>query len=495
MSTRGPARPLRIAGWVFLGTFLIQCAWNLVIPPYAGIDEFDHVYRAAAVADGQWSPSGETTENSRGQLVVIDKSLVTAAHSACARLDYEKHDNCNPAVELSNGKVKVATAAATYNPVFYWILGTVAQPFGGAAADYAMRLVASLLCSLAIALATWVTAQWARTVWPVVAIVLACTPTVLYSDSLPAPNGVEMICGLGVWCALLGATGGDEQLRARFLYLAAVFVVPMAFVRGLGSLWLALTAVVFVVLLGPVEVWRIVRSRPVAATTFLSTGMLAAVAGAFWTAHTASLHLETIGHFSHAFTKTLPAIPLWFFQMLAAFPFRNQAAPPVVYGTGLLAISAFVVAGFLAARATVRTALVVTLLLVVVVSFAIEFHAYPTNGHVWQGRYPLPFAMGILVLTGAALDRRPPRQAPTYLLVGGVLWAIAHLASLVGTLHMLARESTTHPYTDWVVGSYPAVIALTLLGLAALAMPFVDRYLRTRRDVAVPSASTSPALR
>ena len=40
--------------WVGLGLLLLQLGWVVVIPPFAAMDEWDHAYRASAVAHGQW---------------------------------------------------------------------------------------------------------------------------------------------------------------------------------------------------------------------------------------------------------------------------------------------------------------------------------------------------------------------------------------------------------------------------------------------------------
>ena len=109
-----------------------------------------------------------------------------------------------PGRDAGHGNVRVATAAGNYNPAFYWVVGTVARPFDGAHALYAMRIASALLCAAFVALAGWVTAQWARTAWPLFAVAVAMTPVVFFSLSVTAPNGLEMAAALSLWMALLG---------------------------------------------------------------------------------------------------------------------------------------------------------------------------------------------------------------------------------------------------------------------------------------------------
>jgi hypothetical protein len=47
-----------------IGMLLLQLGWTLALPPFRGIDEFDHVYKTAAVARGDWFPT--PTDATRG---------------------------------------------------------------------------------------------------------------------------------------------------------------------------------------------------------------------------------------------------------------------------------------------------------------------------------------------------------------------------------------------------------------------------------------------
>src|SRR4051812_17846045 len=50
----GAVNGWRVAALVLLATLLAQAAWILAVPPFRGMDEFDHAFRAAGVASGQW---------------------------------------------------------------------------------------------------------------------------------------------------------------------------------------------------------------------------------------------------------------------------------------------------------------------------------------------------------------------------------------------------------------------------------------------------------
>ena len=44
----------RLPALLVLGALVMQAAWILALPPFRGADEFDHAYRAAAVAHGEF---------------------------------------------------------------------------------------------------------------------------------------------------------------------------------------------------------------------------------------------------------------------------------------------------------------------------------------------------------------------------------------------------------------------------------------------------------
>src|SRR4051794_17445795 len=127
-----PATPRLFVIRVTLAVAILQALWIAVVPPFRASDEFDHAYRAAAVADGQWHAT-ETARAGRGLLVRVPADIVDAAEEQCGSLSYTGYDNCHSAGDAGDGHVWVASGAATYNPVFYWIVGTAAQPLTGTA--------------------------------------------------------------------------------------------------------------------------------------------------------------------------------------------------------------------------------------------------------------------------------------------------------------------------------------------------------------------------
>ena len=111
------------------GVLLAQIAWLVGVPPFRGMDEWDHAYRAAAVAEGEWV--AEPTEATRGTGAVlrVPEHIVAAARPECERLPYTKAGDC---VGRPEGEtVLIASGAGRYHPAFYALIGHPAKPFAG----------------------------------------------------------------------------------------------------------------------------------------------------------------------------------------------------------------------------------------------------------------------------------------------------------------------------------------------------------------------------
>ena len=106
---------------------LMQTAWALVVPPFRGIDEHDHAYKAAAVARGDWSADHEEVAE-RSELLAVPGDLVDAATPVCESWPYTRPDNCRPQGPAGDGLVWVSSSAGRYNPVAYYFIGTARGP-------------------------------------------------------------------------------------------------------------------------------------------------------------------------------------------------------------------------------------------------------------------------------------------------------------------------------------------------------------------------------
>ena len=144
-------------------------------------------------------------------------------------------------------------------------------------------------------------------------------------------------------------------------------------------------------------------------------------------------------------------MPLWFFQSIAAFPLRNEPAPLVVYALETFCFIALMGGAIISGSKRIRASLVLACSLSLGVPLAITLATVQTAGLVWQGRYTLPYSVGVVILAGLALDSRVPRFAQSRpvttvaALVGSAGLVVSHVVSVVSVQH---KESGNPLFDD-----------------------------------------------
>jgi hypothetical protein len=466
-------RPFRVR-WVVLGLLLIELGWVLAVPPFRGVDEWDHAYRASAVAHGQWVAPPTAATRGTGAIVDAEPDIVEAAQPECQRLDYTGDAEC---VGTRVGDhVEIASGAGRYHPLFYAVVGSPTLVLDGVASLYAMRLVALALCLLMLGIALRVLWAWAD---PMVSVAVVCglTPMVLYSTSILAANGLEMVSGLVLWAALGAMAHHDEPFAARFVVPAVVATSLLVTLRSLGPLWAFLIVATAVVAWPALlrRLWGFVRTR----AGVVSVAILAAVSiGSL--AWIRAMDPLVIGRVESGDPTPLVEklgvvalrIPQWILQWIGAFPYRAQPAPPVVYVLLLLLLGWLLAVALRRGDRRLRLAVVAVVTLCVLIPFVITVMTLDEFGTSWQGRYVLPYLLGLALLVGAPLATRlTDRGRRLFFAVLVPVLAVAHAASVAGVLLRERRDSPQSGTDAW--GLAPPTALLVLLVVAGVAVAVI----------------------
>jgi MFS family permease len=479
---------VRRAAIALLAVLIAEAVWIITVPPFRGSDEIDHVYRAAGVATGQIHLS-EGAAHGRGVLVWVPTDIVDAAQKQCTSLIYVGRDNCH-AVRTSGDRSLVATSAGGYDPSFYFVVGTVAKPFSGAAADYAMRAATALICALLLAVGVGVMTFAGTGRWTNLGVLAAITPEVLFSGAIPSPNGVEMGVALVLWAALLAAVrhGDDVRLQRRLLVVAGIAAVPLTFIRLLGPMWVVLIVGAVVVTIGWRQAWAVVRRH----RRVVSVIAGATIAGVCWWAAWQVIASHATGVQPDVDRKKWILafnLPVYTMQMVGAFPFRDEPAPlgiyPLVFFVILLMLGAAWRRG---ATARVRRAVfwigITSLLVPIVLSLVFM----PSAGAIWQGRYEIPFVIGVLPLCGLVLDDVgfAPNEGRRLIGLSCLFLVVAQVASVyhVEQLELNRVESYTDPAWWHPPG---VVLAVLMLVACAAASPLLRDRTPARVEQPEPS--------
>jgi hypothetical protein len=194
-----------------------------------------------------------------------------------------------------------------------------------------------------------------------------------------------------------------------------------------------------------------------------------------------SLSAEEDLNLPDPFMQSLDQLPLWIFQSIAAFPTRGEPAPPIVYVASLLALA---VAAVVAGRGGGRVWLPWAGALLVVwagVQLLVSASTYSQLGAVWQGRYALPFAVGIPVVLAALSDRAGRRSGgPLAAALLTVLLVLAHGVSIVDVYLDELRSSPLSGTERWLDVPAPGLVILVMVAavaaIAALRGPRADHH-------------------
>jgi hypothetical protein len=433
---------------VLLATLLAQAAWILAVPPFRGMDEFDHAFRASGVASGQWRLDDQAA-GGRGLLVDVPDDLLAASQGQCESLAYIVPETCagdGPGAEP--GTVRATTSAANYEPVFYWVVGTAGEPFTGADSLYAMRAMAALMCAIVLALAAWCMTTWVRGWWAFVGLFVGLTPTLIYSTTIPAPNGLEMAAGVCLWAALLGLGGRDATAlpraalvrRERWLLAAATLsVVLLAGLRALGPLWVVLILACVMALRGPRSMLDVARRHRGQVALAATLAVTVSVAVLLWNRGNVPISPGAKNHDIDASWGQVVRWPNWILGSIGAFPYRDQPAPLMVHLLVLLVMVAMLVVAVRRAHHG-RAAVVLATTLCFVVPSVLVAISLQGRGGMWQGRYDLPFTAGVMLLTGLVLDRVRWRSGGRDIRLPGLAVLMLAVAQVVSVVHVQLAE-------------------------------------------------------
>ena len=491
-----------LLGLLVTGFCLIQLAWLLTIPPYRGVDEFDHAYRAASVARGEYVAPVTAATRGTGAFVSVPADIVAAAGPQCSDLSYTSAVDCEPSADLGDGMVSVASGAGRYNPVYYAVVGTAALPFDGYNALYAMRLATIAICAALFGAAAWSLLRWAQGPLAILGLVVATSPVLIYSTAVVAGNGVEMTAALAVWTGLWGLLRDKSHVRGH-LVVATIGACTLVTVRSLGPLWLLLVVLALLVAAGPrrqvlARLGELARWRPAVVATIATASV--AVAGFGWTLAMRSLVVshETVADtgLGYRLSRATAHLILWVFQSVAAFPTRSEPAPTVVYATGLVAFLALGIAALLWARGRLVAVAAVVAALSLIIPFAVTVATYASFGAAWQGRYTLPLSVGIPLLLVLALDRRLQARAAALTVVAAVL--LLGIAHTVSVAEVTAAQRVASPLVGtghWLMPPVWLVSVLAATGVLLMCWAAWRRRVGAdeRRVATVAAGSALPA--
>lgn len=482
-----------------LAFLALALSWSLGTPLLSAADEPEQSIKAAAVVRGEfsgaehiWNFAGWQSTYTTPDYLEIRYSLPHDLVTALAKHDpgcYAFTVQSTAACTVHANAHRVARAGATalshmnYSPLYYLVVGWPSLLFHGDNALYAMRVVSALITALLLAAAFTTSARRGRTA--ALGVVAAATPAAIYFGSVVNPSGLEITSALLAWASLISITqiepGGSARRSDRVLFTIAA--ATLVLVRPLGPVWLAvIVAAVFTMSPRPRE--RIRAALRVRNVRWMAGFIAAALlATGLW-----DLTQNTMGiikHVNPTYTMakgaylTLNQTPVFLAQMVGLVGWNDVHVPAATDYLWYGAVIGLLLAGIVLGGRRERLALLALAALVVVFPIAFEAYSGAAYGVGWQGRYTLPFAVGVPLLAAEVLGRRMghaflanlPRSLAATL---GATFAAAYLCEVWWAWRRYAQglgpSSHYLPLTaKWTpVISWPATLILAVGGICGL---------------------------
>jgi len=413
----------RLAWWIsFAVLSFLGGLWAVSSPLMSGPDEGAHTIKAVAVARGELRGrdvrvvgDGPTNQSRRDTHVIIPRAY--ADLRACFMFVPTIPAGCAPAVGTDTTPTEATTYTGSYPPLYYALTGWPSRLLSPYRALYAMRFCSVAVCSALLASALVSARRLAPDGAGVAAVALGLTPLVVFLMGTINPSAFEIAAAMATWASLLDLLRRRGPAPARLVLRVVVATICFAAVRPLSPVF-AMLVVAAVLAMAATPA----RLRELAGDRRARLGGLAIVIGlaasTLWVV--ASKAYDSFAgtpqpgvSLGTAVRGVIDLEPWHTRQMYGVFGWLDTPTPwgmvmPWLITCGLVLVVALALGSW-------RERAVLTGWLAVTVAFPVVAEALRVEkyGYIWQGRYTMPLAVGLPILSAWVISRsnRVPRPA------------------------------------------------------------------------------------
>ena len=489
---------------------LLALAWVFSDPPGAGPDEPANYVKAIAIGGGQLLgqpgplPAQVATRlrldgpryafaNSTTRWVTVPPNLAPVGF-ACNAFDATQPAACIGQTQPSAASNALPTYTGTYEPFVYAIPGLLGRLGDNAAtALLVMRATNAVLCLALLALAVSLLSDKAAGALPMLGLMLAATPELIWLTAIVNASGPEVCAGLCFFAGVLRMS--RPQAVSRGVWIALMTSgTALALSRPLGVIWLALDLMLLIQIVRPAGLRRRFQdggwySRAAAVVVLCSTGLAVA-----WEAAIEPHHGTALAEVLQQLPTAVWGLPQDVREGVGVFGWLETYMPSAGYDVWALVVA--VILGFALVIGTHRQRMMLGLLaaLTVAVTLGVAAAIIGPVGFALQGRYVMPFTLTLPLFAGEVIYRhreRIPRIATGYLvavvglttaglqLVGWLSNARREAVGVGGPLAFWARSQWSPPlgWLPWfvlVAIGCVALVAASRLSSVAAAAPAKD---------------------
>lgn len=495
--------PLTVGMVTAIVYLLLGTAWAFASPIYSVPDEPNHAVKAAAVVRGEILPSKVTL----GERVTVPAWL-ESTDQKCFAFQPSVTADCQSEMTASTTPTTQSTRAGRYPPFYYAVTGWPTLILAGPSAIYVQREITTLLSALLLGLAAWSAATMPKNGRVLLSLGVAVTPMTVFFMGGINPQAPEIAAAVGVWISGWALLQPRSRFDSGVIARLTISACALALCRPLSVLWLVVAAISLLIAFARPQHWAMFRES-LLAKSCAGVVLVVCTMQILWVASLGALTQSPRGvpmSTIEAIKESLSHQFRWVAQMVGNFGWLDTHAWPPVYVIWLLAVTFLIATALWFGSSRERLALVLLMLACIVVPTTAEVATHAQTGFAWQGRYALPIATGVVLLSGMIASRRLTSDA------AGRSWdrvARIVIVPLLGLAHFLAwgsalarysvGPSSSLPFGDYVIRWSPpgGVWAWTFfMGFSSLLFVFWLLWVTgNRRDDELLPVGFSPRTR
>jgi hypothetical protein len=465
-----------LAAFLLLATF--STAWSLVTPPAGGPDEQYHAIKGAAVVTGQFTGRPDPVLGGGATFVEVSARWERLDHMpGCFAFQPEVPADCAGSLDGPTGDKDVRTRAGISPPFFHGVIGAPMHFLSSLDGLYLSRLIGSLVAAAMVSAALTL-AACARSWFLVGGVVVGWTPMAAFLSGVINPSSLEISAATLVWVAgllLVRPDGVPPWLQRRLVWFFAAAAIPFALTRQASPILLAAIVAVLVI----AAPWARVRALVADRRIWLPAGLVAAAAlgAVVW------LMANPLGPGGDKAVvvygrRDMVTVPLgrlgeMYEQMIGLFGWLDTRPPSFVRLGWTAAIALLVVLGTTLGPRRLAVASGALALATLGVYIGLEGSLLRETGPIFQGRYLLPLAMGLVLLCGRGIDESAPELRRRLLPVLGVVVGVTAMGHLVAIWFAARRFAVGTGGPVWFLGDarwQPAIPQAIVLAVALAAV-------------------------
>lgn len=495
----------------WLVTFALIAAvtglWSIATPLFASADEPAHVVRAAAVGRGELTGRQDQRKNFESFVYVKLPEIYESAgrNLMCFAHRPNRDASCHNFDGSETRTKEVVTEAGRHPPAYYGLVGGISRVWPSAAGEvWLMRLVTALITALFVTVSVRALLRIPAPRIGLLCLLVALTPMVLAFGGVVNPNSPETAAGIATWaCGLVLVWELRQGKPADRGLVVALGIASSGLVlsRQISMFWAAVIGLILAGLLGKDALPRLARSGMARIWGGVITAC--AVAQLAWIVNQDALDLSPLPPAGERLSTdeiaraTVGRSGVFFFEMLGQPGWLDVTLPDLAYLLLIVALGVLVLLAVAAGFRRYAVAMLVVIVIAAVIPVVLEALQAREYGYYWQGRYMLPFAVGVPLLAGFALQSDAGRRVFRSALVPGLAGMVV-VAQVLAFYQALRRWSVgaDGPVFYWLDPRWESPVPqwLLIVAFTVVFVAFVTWLLRTDRSGAA-SDDDLPGLR